>query len=93
MNQTMNEEREKLSELLHEIWSDWVRYLFGSTFTSDVDTFDADGNNVTQYERIIPYYITDRWSKQMQTPYKDLSEEEKDKDREQADKILTLLKK
>lgn len=32
-----------------------------------------------------------RWKKQIATPYKDLSEKEKDSDREWADKVLKLL--
>ena len=33
-----------------------------------------------------------RWRKQIKTPYKDLSEKEKDSDREWADKVLKCIK-
>lgn len=33
------------------------------------------------------------WKRQMSTPYKELSEKEKDSDRKEADKILNIIKK
>jgi hypothetical protein len=35
----------------------------------------------------------ERWRRQIDTPYADLSEKEKDSDREWADKVMVLLEK
>jgi GT2 family glycosyltransferase len=53
-----NNQLEKFSNIQHEIWSNWMKYLF------------TDKENV------------DRWKRQMETPYKDLSEKEKQLDRD-----------
>jgi hypothetical protein len=36
----------------------------------------------------IPGMLVERWTRQTRTPYSQLSEKEKDSDREQADKII-----
>jgi hypothetical protein len=75
----MSQQREQLAALQHEIWSDWVRHLF------EVSIANTDGT-VT----IPPEYVR-QWQRQVNTPYKDLSEEEKDGDRKQVDKLTALL--
>lgn len=76
----MNEDlRERLASVSHDIWSHWTRWQF------EVCQKQEDGSIV------IPADKVDRWSRQMYTDYKDLSEREKDSDREQADKILRVL--
>lgn len=72
----VKEHREGLADLSHEIWSHWMRYQFSCCVRND------DGT-VT-----IPASLVERWERQMETPYNELSEKEKDSDREQADKIL-----
>lgn len=71
--------REKLASLQHEIWSQWMKYLFS------FGTFNTDGSWTMPPEKV------QRWQRQMHTPYWDLSESEKDKDRNQADKIIKLI--
>ena len=56
-----------------------MQYLFG------VSVENADGT-VT-----IPAVHVARWKRQMTTAYDNLSEREKDSDREEADKILALI--
>lgn len=75
----MNEVQEKLAEYAHEAWSGWMKYLFSK---SDIA---IDGRV------IIPPELAIRWKTQMNTPYKDLPEEEKQTDRFEADKILAML--
>ena len=41
----------------------------------------------------IPKWAVDRWKRQMQTPYNDLSEEEKESDRKEADGMIAILTK
>lgn len=72
--------REALAALCHEQWSGWMRYLFGKTEPHGIGT-----------TRLIPAWATERWRRQMETPYADLSPEEKESDRKEADKFLALL--
>lgn len=41
---------------------------------------------------LLPEDKVERWRGQMSTPYSELSEQEKESDREQADKVLNVLK-
>ena len=69
--------REKLAELVHNSqWSGWMRYLFSK------GTFNDDGTWT------MPAWAVERWRRQMETPYFELSESEKDSDRSEADKFL-----
>lgn len=71
---------EILAAIQHEIWAHWMRYLFecGGEF--------KDG----MYFVIPPENVT-RWMKQMRAPYSELSESEKESDRDQARKIIEVL--
>lgn len=71
--------RELLADISHEIWSHWMRYMFSICIQNE------DGSMK------IPATRVERWKRQMDTKYNDLSESEKDSDREQADKILEVL--
>jgi len=72
--------RERLSDLQHDIWSHWMRYMF------DQGEQDLEGN------WIMPRKLVERWRVQMNTPYSDLTDKEKDSDREQADKMLPVIR-
>jgi hypothetical protein len=41
----------------------------------------------------MPIWAVERWKRQMETPYTDLSEGEKESDRAEADKMLEILAK
>lgn len=71
--------REHLADLAHEQWSGWMRHLF------DQSVFNPDGT-VT-----IPAILVLRWERQMQTPYRKLSDKEQNSDRIEADKVLALI--
>lgn len=71
---------ETLSNYEHERWSRWMKYLFSKCQKN------ADGS-VT-----IPVEYVNRWSRQMNTKYENLSESEKVSDRQGALMILALLK-
>lgn len=73
-------DREKLAALCHEQWSGWMKYMFSKSKLSSAGCI------------IIPKDLVDRWCKQMNTPYKKLSEEEKNSDRAEADKFIKLIK-
>lgn len=73
--------REKLAELCHEQWSGWMKYLFSK------NPVESDGSWV------MPAWAVERWQRQMDTPYSELSESEKQSDRNEADKFLVLLER
>jgi hypothetical protein len=76
----MNDLREKLADLAHKQWSGWMKHLFSKSRKND------DGT-VT-----IPAWAVERWARQMNTDYKDLPEEEKESDREEARKVIQVLR-
>ena len=72
--------REKLADLCHRQWSGWMAYLFSKGL------FFEDGT------WIMPEWAVERWVRQMNTPYEELSEEEKENDRKEADKFIEAMK-
>ena len=73
------EEREALADYAHDAWSRWMTHLFKKS------TSNKDGT-VT-----IPKWAVDRWKRQINTPYNELSKSEKDSDRDEADKMLDTI--
>lgn len=76
---TPEERREQLAALAHAQWSGWMVYLFNMSHSNGDGTI------------IIPATLVARWQGQIATPYEELSEREKDSDRVEADKVLTLM--
>ena len=64
-----DELRERLADVQHAIWAHWTRWQFS------VCQRNEDGSLT------IPAPLVERWTRQMDTPYADLSEREKDSDR------------
>jgi len=73
--------REKLAEYAHEAWSGWMRYLF------EKSSENKDGTIC------IPLWAVKRWKRQASTSYKDLPEDEKKLDKEEADKMIAIFEK
>ncbi len=73
--------REKLANYAHHAWSGWMEYLFKK------GCYNTDGSFT------IPKSFVERWSRQMHTPYSELSEQEKDSDRKEADEMLLIMGK
>lgn len=72
-------EREELAAFCHnEQWSDWMKYLFSKCVKEE-------------FGLLIPNSWVEHWNRQINTPYKDLSEREKNSDRKEADAILKIL--
>lgn len=79
--------KEKLARYIHdENWSGWMEYLF-SKCTPLRGQYDKETGDL-----VIPKWAVDRWTKQMNTKYEDLSEKEKESDRKEADRILEIIK-
>lgn len=75
-----NKMREALSDEQHKIWSHWMKYMFTQ------GQMNEDGSWTMPSDKVA------RWQKQMNTDYQNLSENEKESDRHQADKILKVMK-
>lgn len=75
---------ELLSSYAHEAWSEWMLYLFSKCgAVNDLTTPGKPVQDVT-----IPKDLVARWWRQVNTHYSDLTETEKQSDREQARKII-----
>jgi len=66
--------RELFADLAHKQWSGWMEYLFSK----------CDANFT------LPQWAVERWQRQMKTEYANLSEEEKNSDRDEADKMIKI---
>jgi hypothetical protein len=70
---------ERLAEIEHERWAHWQKYVHDQCERRE------DGSMV------IPAELAARWQAQIETPYADLSEQEKDSDREQVQRYLPTI--
>ena len=70
---------EAIASVEHERWSHWQRYLHQQC------EHNPDGSLT------IPASLVARWTRQMQTPYGQLTDTEKDSDREQAREYIGAL--
>jgi DNA adenine methylase len=71
--------REKMAGLEHDRWSRWMNYLF------------SQGEDKEDGSFVIPPDKVERWKRQAKTDYGNLEEGEKDSDRKEVDKTLSLL--
>lgn len=71
--------REQLAAIEHERWADWQRYMHSKCRK------EADGGLT------IPADLAARWERQIATPYEELSEQEKQSDRDQVDRYWPLV--
>jgi hypothetical protein len=75
----IDELREQLADAQHAIWSHWMRYMF------TCGSLNPDGTWTMPADKV------ERWQRQMQTPYSGLTDTERRSDRNQANKILSVL--
>jgi hypothetical protein len=66
----MDKKLEILAEIQHEIWSRWMKYQF-------ILCRERENGDL-----VIPAEKVERWMRQLQTPYNQLSEPEKQSDRD-----------
>ena len=78
--------REALANLAHEQWCGWMKWMFNHGYFESMNL-----RGVVQAVWIMPNNLLSRWQRQMNTPYKDLPENEKESDRNEADRILKIL--
>ncbi len=72
------ETREKLAEYAHVAWSGWMIYLFEKSLEV--------GDGCVE----IPKWAVERWTRQATTEYRDLPEEEKESDRTEAGRMISI---
>lgn len=72
--------REQLATLAHEQWSGWMEYFLDKCHANEDGSLTVSVGYVTALKR------------QMTTPYAWLTEQEKDSDRKEADKVLSLVR-
>lgn len=70
---------EKLAAVEHERWAHWQQYMHDHCQRAD------DGS------LIIPAEAARRWQAQIDTPYADLTEAEKESDRDQVRRYLPII--
>lgn len=71
---------ERLADYEHDRWSRWQKHVFSKCI------INKDGSLT------IPKEFVDRWTRQINTDYMNLSEEEKNSDRKEAIRILNCIK-
>lgn len=80
----MNTLREELANYAHEAWVGWMHYLFNKCQY-------VPGTTTTGWSvLLIPTALMDRWTRQMNTPYADLPEDEKESDRKEAARMMII---
>lgn len=70
---------EELAAIEHERWADWQKYLHSNC----IDNVDGG--------KTIPSKLYLHWQRQINTKYADLTEKEKDSDREQVDRYWPII--
>jgi hypothetical protein len=68
---------EELAAYSHGAWAQWMKYMFGKCQ-------EVPGGV------LIPEPLVQRWTRQMNTVYRDLPEDEKKSDRDEAQKIMCI---
>jgi hypothetical protein len=76
---TRHDLREKLADAEHASWARWMAYLFSKCQRQ------ADGSCT------IPSEYVSHWQREVETPYAELSEREKESDRTEVDLILPII--
>lgn len=79
MDKVNDDIREELAAYAHEAWASWMRYLF------------ANCGAAQHGKVVIPALYADALRRQMHTRYVELTESEKESDRQEADKMLAII--
>jgi len=75
---SIEEVREILAAAIHDQWAHWTKYFLNAL---EIDSFSNQNQP-----------LVERWQRQINTPYSQLSEREKNSDREFADKFIKIVK-
>lgn len=72
---------EILADYEHDSWSRWQKHVFDNSIENNDGSFT------------IPKELVDRWQRQINTSYCDLSEQEKESDRKEVRRVLEYVEK
>ena len=86
MTHQVKDLRETLAAAEHERWSGWMRHMFRKCKSTSGLYMSAGPPDA-----IIPGKWVERWMRQMDTPYEDLNESEKNSDRKEVDMTLAIV--
>ena len=84
---------EKLAAIEHERWADWQRYVHSKLVEHrklDCKTTQNPEGDFDDY--VLSKELFNHWERQINTPYAELSEDEKDADRDQVHRYWDLIK-
>jgi hypothetical protein len=80
-SEVLNERLEELASIEHERWSHWQRFMHKKC------------ERLSDGSLVVPAELVARWERLMATPYAELSETEKESDREQVKQYLPTVAK
>jgi hypothetical protein len=72
--------QEALAQYAHDAWSGWMKYMFQKGTLNDDGTYT------------MPSWAVERWTRQMKLSYYELPESEKESDRDEAKRMIEILK-
>lgn len=79
----------QLADKEHASWARWMKYLFSVCEAYSIVDPDRFGRNKGV---LIPPELVERWQRQIDTPYEDLTEQEKQSDRHEIAHILPIIR-
>lgn len=86
--------RTALARYYHDqAWAGWMKYQFGLMYP-EMGPYSKDHPNVkvTTGNLVLMKELVERWDRQMNTPFDQLSEKEQKSDYDEADKIIAVLR-
>lgn len=80
---------EKGAALEHDRWARWQKYFFGKCLLKPQNEVGGMDDRFTYFA--LPKNLYERWNRQIRTPYSELSEEEKESDRNETRNYIPLI--
>ena len=94
VEEIMEEFVEKGANLEHDRWARWQKYMFSKCKKHIILKKEGQFGELKEFETgalIVPKSLVDKWFRQIDTPYSELSKEEKESDRKETRNYLPLL--
>lgn len=84
---------EQCASVEHERWAKWQKYMHSKCFEHTINSLNATTKqfeDIPTGNLIIPRELRNRWERQINLIYEELSEQEKESDREQVRMYLPI---
>ena len=75
--------KEEKAKAAHDIWAHWMKYMF-----TKCKYFEMPDDYASSRVLTIPSELVERWQRQMNTPFEELSEQEQKSDYKIAEQFL-----